>query len=319
MLRLTLTPADLDRVRVGDRPLPLVELHALLRAQGRPRWPTAGEVGAEDLGLVRDLVGPPCAPGFLFPAVSAADEALDAVAGARRDVVRRDLEDNVAAGYPLPRWTDDLVSPGAAGTAARHRLRAALGRVVARIVEPRTADLAPLIAGRAAGWRRVGESRDATAMLDAMHPTVRCRDSVLEVDLASGADVEAVATGAGLRIVPTLSGTPSVTVSAQGDAPTVLAVPLGPPAPEDTGYGRPALDDLLGPSRALLLAVVGRHPGLGTRELARRTGLAPASVSDHAGVLRRAGLVRTARAGRRVAHDATPLGRALLAGPASSI
>jgi DNA-binding transcriptional ArsR family regulator len=55
------------------------------------------------------------------------------------------------------------------------------------------------------------------------------------------------------------------------------------------------------------------HPrGPDLRDLARRTGLAPASVSEHTQVLRRAGLTEVRPNGTRVTHRVSPLGWALL-------
>jgi DNA-binding transcriptional ArsR family regulator len=141
---------------------------------------------------------------------------------------------------------------------------------------------------------------------------------VLEVDLRSGADVEATAAGAGIRVIPALSGITGATLSSDGNAPLVLTCPV--PLPTDRAPGSfvlsdRALDELIGPSRSMLLSVIAAHPELGTRELARRTGLAPASVSEHAQILRRAGLTDATPDGARITHQLTPLGWALLLRP----
>jgi len=164
----------------------------------------------------------------------------------------------------------------------------------------------------------VAAARGPRALLNALHPGIRCRGSVLEVDLSSGVNVEAAAAGAGIRVVPTLAAMPNVGLSSEGHAPLVLTCPVSRPAGRSPGtapLSDPALDHLIGPSRSMLLSVIADGPGLGTRELARRTGLAPASVSEHAQVLRRAGLTGTTRNGARVTHHVTPLGRALLLRP----
>ncbi|MFG2311523.1 winged helix-turn-helix domain-containing protein [Streptomyces sp. NPDC048566] len=48
--------------------------------------------------------------------------------------------------------------------------------------------------------------------------------------------------------------------------------------------------------------------------LADRAGVSAATASEHAGVLRAAGLITTVRDGSRVVHALTPLGEALLGG-----
>jgi DNA-binding transcriptional ArsR family regulator len=53
-----------------------------------------------------------------------------------------------------------------------------------------------------------------------------------------------------------------------------------------------------------------------TSELARRTGISPASASEHIGVLRQAGLIVTRRYRNTAHHTVTQLGRQLMASSA---
>ena len=76
-----------------------------------------------------------------------------------------------------------------------------------------------------------------------------------------------------------------------------------------------ALADLLGRRRARILAALGSEAT--TTELARRLAASPGGVSEHLGVLRRAGLVRARRDGRAVLYSRTATGD-VLTGPASS-
>ena len=80
--------------------------------------------------------------------------------------------------------------------------------------------------------------------------------------------------------------------------------------PADT----PALADLLGPRRAAILGALDAP--VSTTVLARRLGVSSASVSEHLGILRRAGLVRGRRAAREVLYARTAAGDALLRAPA---
>ncbi|MEV6767806.1 winged helix-turn-helix domain-containing protein [Nocardia sp. NPDC051030] len=73
------------------------------------------------------------------------------------------------------------------------------------------------------------------------------------------------------------------------------------------------LSALLGRTRAAVLEAIA--DGGGTNVLAGRLGISPASVSEHAAVLRAAGLVVTVRARTGVRHELTPLGAALLGAP----
>lgn len=73
---------------------------------------------------------------------------------------------------------------------------------------------------------------------------------------------------------------------------------------------------LLGDTRAAVLGSVGGN--CTTSELAERAGVSVSSASEHAAVLRRAGLIQSNRERNAVRHMLTPVGLALLEqGPAS--
>lgn len=72
--------------------------------------------------------------------------------------------------------------------------------------------------------------------------------------------------------------------------------------------------DLIGHTRSAALHAL--EESCTTGELARRLGISLAGASQHAAVLRRAGLVTTARRRNTATHSLTPLGKALLTGPA---
>jgi DNA-binding transcriptional ArsR family regulator len=99
----------------------------------------------------------------------------------------------------------------------------------------------------------------------------------------------------------------------------------GGPQPPDPGHSRTgsggsagqtapgdALAALLGFTRAAALAAIGT--GCSTTELARRVGVSPAAASQHATVLRNAGLVASRREANTMMHSVTPLGSAVLNG-----
>ncbi len=69
---------------------------------------------------------------------------------------------------------------------------------------------------------------------------------------------------------------------------------------------------LLGATRAAVLAAAAEHPGCGTKELAALARISPSSVSEHATVLREAGLLTTFRHRNTALHTSTDLGTALL-------
>jgi DNA-binding transcriptional ArsR family regulator len=73
-----------------------------------------------------------------------------------------------------------------------------------------------------------------------------------------------------------------------------------------------SLAALLGHNRGSVLEAIAAYPGCTTSELARRVGIAASRASEHATVLRNAGLVGTTRDGQKVRHSTTALGQGLL-------
>ena len=74
--------------------------------------------------------------------------------------------------------------------------------------------------------------------------------------------------------------------------------------------GGAALAALVGRNRAAVLRTIAN--GCSTTELADRVGISLAAASQHASVLRDAGLITTQRQGSAVLHLITPLGAELL-------
>jgi Helix-turn-helix domain len=146
---------------------------------------------------------------------------------------------------------------------------------------------------------------------------IRWRPPVLEVLVPFQAEVHL--DGRGIVLVP------SVFV---GEAPMLHSNPSDPAdapwlimPPADDRVDRRRLWDHSRPRGAALAALVGRNRaavlsavahGCTTTELADRVGISLASASQHASVLRNAGLITTRRQGSAVLHVLTPLGAELL-------
>ncbi|WP_394296739.1 ArsR/SmtB family transcription factor [Nocardiopsis gilva] len=99
--------------------------------------------------------------------------------------------------------------------------------------------------------------------------------------------------------------------------PPVLLYPVGHPpvsflakAYEGNAPGGDVLGRLLGRTRASVLRTLSTDHTTG--ELARRLDISMASASEHASLLRAAGLVASERQGNTVRHSLTPLGMELL-------
>jgi DNA-binding transcriptional ArsR family regulator len=154
----------------------------------------------------------------------------------------------------------------------------------------------------------------ALELFAGLHPDVRWSDGALLVERTHEAEVELA--GRGLQLVPAAFGWPRVGAMLDPPWQPALIYPprgvgdLWAPARQDGE----ALADLLGRRRARILGALGAEAS--TSELARRLSASPAGVSEHLGVLRRAGLVRARREGRAVLYSRTAIGDVLTA-PAS--
>jgi DNA-binding transcriptional ArsR family regulator len=173
--------------------------------------------------------------------------------------------------------------------------------------------------------RRVMAEGGVDRMLDGLHPRVRWRAPLLEVDTdhtpgwARGRG-DRTPGGRSLTLVPSvfcLDGPLLLTGRADRTSPLVLVYPAlrgmrdaatlwAPQAPPEPA----ALARLLGTTRADALHAIASTCTTG--DLARRLRVSPATASHHVGVLRDARLVTSCRQGAAVDHRLTPLGAALL-------
>jgi DNA-binding transcriptional ArsR family regulator len=165
------------------------------------------------------------------------------------------------------------------------------------------------IASRARRLVSVG----AEAAFDDLHPTVTWDGETLCVHPTSKAAADVDLAGRGLLLAPAAFTWP--TVWPRTDPPWDPALVYPPPGVADLwaprGDGDDALASLVGRRRARVLRELERPAS--TLELANRMGVSPGGVSDHLGVLRRAGLVAGRREGRSVIYARTTRGQALCA------
>ncbi|MEV8388737.1 MULTISPECIES: winged helix-turn-helix domain-containing protein [unclassified Streptomyces] len=151
----------------------------------------------------------------------------------------------------------------------------------------------------------------ADELLSTLPPMLRWRSPVLEADYPF--DRELRLDGRGLLLQPSFFCRSTPVVHRDPALPPVLVYPVThSDAPAVTERGGPTLGRLVGHTRSAVLRAI--EHGSTTSELARRTGVSLASASQHACVLREAGLVVTLRHGNAVLHTLTPLGAALLRG-----
>jgi len=160
------------------------------------------------------------------------------------------------------------------------------------------------VLGRA-GW---------SAAIADLHTALRWHDDGIELSGISAEPQVIPLNGHGLLLVPSAYIWPHAAAHTSGDWPKTLIYPARGIAalwetPEPRAPG--ALTDLLGRSRALILAALSSPAG--TTHLARSLSMTTGAVGDHLAVLRRAGLVQRARDGRVVLYARTAVGDALVA------
>ena len=327
MIRLHFTAADLRQITLAPAANALSETALSLRlalrhahggrGAGRShpaaeRWHRSlnGSVSAR-AGVLAELVAEQgFLPDFLLqPAVHDFDDALDLAASTPTARLAIDLGIPDASG-----WNGGLAGPGrwahelAQGSpAARHALVSDARRYFEASIGP----LWPRIRSDALTDRAVRAEMllrgGVDALLTTLGTTWRWQPPTLHLPSPSTYDIPLC--GRGLLLVPSWFATGPM-VMYRPEAATVLVYPM---CHGERADQRPeALGALLGRTRARLLALL-RTPAT-TTALAERAGVSLAAASQHAGVLRGAGLIDTVRTGTAVLHSLTPLGHSLLAG-----
>ncbi|KAB8162976.1 MarR family transcriptional regulator [Streptomyces sp. 3MP-14] len=331
-LRIHLTAEDVARTRLAQEPRAMLELDLALRLLQEPSQPTRfGAWRGRSLrrlapGARRlfDLVPPTgWSVGFLDRAMAdSVEEAAEAIRATPASRVRADMRRWAERrGRPVPGWTRALGND-------RELLRE-LADAVTHVHREAVAPCRDRITALARADRTLRERQAAEggthALLSALNPRrIRWRPPVLELTMASGTDGDVHLEGEGLLLVPSVFGAVHPLVDATARPQPYLTYPVGSPDSEPllpavaTARALATVPDslaaLLGHTRAMVLWTIAEHPGCTTTELARRTGISPASASQHATVLRTAGLTHTARHRNTALHTATPLGLGVLNG-----
>ena len=154
----------------------------------------------------------------------------------------------------------------------------------------------------------------AERLLTNLHQDISWDPPVLSIP--SAVDLDVHLDGAGMLIQPSVfaRGRPWLGgFDAPGCRP-VLNVPLRrqPPLGDHEPLPPHSVIALLGRTRATILRAIADTGPHTTGQLARLAGCSPATVSDHATVLRNSGLIITVRDGQRVRHIVTELGAVLV-------
>ncbi|MFF8956109.1 DUF5937 family protein [Streptomyces sp. NPDC014894] len=342
MLRIHFTGDDLARVRMATRPdamwetiLSFHRLRERRRAQMFGEWRTETRTRLNSETSLLSALVPPRGyfPDFLTPPEGSGglEAGLEAIRAT--EVRRLDSELTLVSAGSTPERKTDRSAERSAERAAERAGRLAglaegrpepLARLVSVLrsyhraaIEPYWAHIqARVEADRAVRGRALLDG-GAGELLGSLPPVLRWRAPVLEADYP--VDREVCLNGRGLLLQPSFFCRGMPVVLRDAGLPPILVYPAAhtpEPAFGETGGTAlgPSLGRLVGHTRSAVLQAI--RYGCTTSELARRAGVSLASASQHAAVLREAGLVMTLRHGNAVLHTLTPLGAALLRGGA---
>jgi DNA-binding transcriptional ArsR family regulator len=310
VIELVLTAAGTQRVRFAISPLEEVlgAVQTLLGVRGHPAhlpWVS----GAPTLD-VPELAAVLSARHYITEFLSPPPAGPETTAEAQLRAVRATPPHQVA--LELAMVDADLSGLPADPAAARDLLADQLETVWHTLLAPQWPRLRELLATDIAHRTRVlGEGGVAT-MLSELHPRVRLTGRSLLVDVRSRERLEIDSRG--LLLIPAVFAWPNVGVVTVPPWQISLLYPARGVASLWTSVQDvpEPLTEVLGRTRALLLTTLDQPAA--TTDLARRHGLAPATVSAHLTALRGAGLLASERRGHRVLYRRTDLGDALLVG-----
>ncbi|GGT21703.1 transcriptional regulator [Streptomyces toxytricini] len=335
MLRVHFTAEDLAQLRVT--PLgPLAETVLSLRTvQWRDRavlfggWRarTGPRIGADGREAARFLS--PADGGLvdLFTMTGAAvtvDEGLERLVSASDERLRSEFSVR-----PAPRgasWTTEVRD---ADPRAMRRLAAALKSCHQVAISPYWGPMEQHLRAETTRRGRLMVQGGVEALLRSLHPMAVWNAPVLEIPgyrPVLQREIDFRLAGRPFVLAPSVFCVPVPQLFAGPENDTVVmvypalhdtvdAAPLwapSAPAGHVSASVPPALSALLGRTRAVVLCVIADHPACTTTQLARWAGVSPASASEHATTLRKAGLTALTRERKEALHTLTHLGLTLL-------
>ncbi|TDU89363.1 DNA-binding transcriptional ArsR family regulator [Kribbella voronezhensis] len=320
IIRIHFTPADLARITFPVEPEPLWEAALAARALGdRAIPPVARRWRRQAVPLIRPSMRPLfklIAPGgqfpdFLTPEVSSPglDAALEVLMDAPTELVQDEL------GPWLPAETDQFMQGLLAGRAGSRR---ALGNAVRdfhqHVLAPGAAELERRHGADLAIRSRSLLHGGIDELLGSLHPDITWDAPTLTTyGLDEGRRYDAHLDGRGLQLYPSPFTAECLVLDLPHRRPVLVYPCAELPVADETDDTTDALADLLGRTRAAVLRALTASAS--TTQLARRTGISLASASEHARVLRNAGLITTHRTAGTAHHSLTPAAHPLLTTP----
>lgn len=330
VFRIYFTAEDLARTRVADAPMPLVEMKQAARALQDRRQParlsgwrrrSLAQLSAE-ARLALDFIPPVgWSPTFIgAPQAGAPEELIEQVRATPTSQIRTALttilpQNSTMGVPPLTRHLTDRAFLGRLCDGLSALYEVLLGPYWPAIVDAFTAD-------RSVRMRQVLHGGVEQLLSQANPQGMRWNAPVLEIPTpGDSSEYDLHLEGRGLLLVPSMmlarpvihydaEPQPAVTYPASPEQPLRRLTVFASAAAPARAVGPVAA--LLGHTRAAVLTTIAERPGCSTKELASFTGLAPSSASEHATVLREAGLITTVRYRNTALHSPSQLGLDLL-------
>jgi hypothetical protein len=320
--RIHFTPDDLARIQVSPTLGPLAETVmavTLLRCpQQSPsllsEW--RGQVEGKITSRMKPLTAliPPGTRGVDLCTLTGEAATIEQGVRALLDVPREHLL--VEMGYTDRMGRLSAAAWALAETGGRQDLAEATQAAYQALLEPYWTRVRAILHAEQAARRRTLAREGAGRLLASLQgQRIRWRPPVLEILMPSELDMHL--DGKGIALVPSLfvGKDPSLHENPNDDTDVPrLVLPAADASRAQLWNGaRPpgaALAALVGRNRAAVLRSIG--DGCTTTELAGRTGISLAAASQHATVLRDAGLIASLRQGGAMLHVLTPLGAELL-------
>ncbi|MGW1997525.1 winged helix-turn-helix domain-containing protein [Embleya sp. NPDC001921] len=328
-MRLHFTGNDLARTRLASGPRPLMELEIGIRLLQERSHPVRFDAWRRRAAA---SLPPQLGPLFDFiPALGPSAGFLD-LSGPEQPAVFTDRLRSVPARAivrELEQWGTGFQR--VSQSARRLRQDPSLIRHIADAVDSaHSGFIAPYwprieqCAAADRSWRlhRLAD-HGIERLLSELNPRyITWAPPILHLTTASGRDGDIHLAGRGLLLIPTVfgahypafdnpvDGQPWITFPIRDGADSTLAPPsFTAGALADVPK---SLQALLGRTRANVLCTIAEASGYSTSQLAAHAHVSLASASEHAGVLRNAGLTTLTRQGRQVLHTLSPAGQALL-------
>ncbi|MGW3664703.1 winged helix-turn-helix domain-containing protein [Streptomyces sp. NPDC005141] len=323
--RIHFTVQDLARTRVAEGPMPLHELELAARAlqsRSQParldawRHRARAQLSAQARMALALMPAVGYSPGFISPVqVGPVEELLEYVRSTPRERVRANLLE-IAPRHPaLPAWTHRLADDAS----LLSELCTGLSHLYACLLAPYWAQFTERLAvDRTLRLQQFLTGGVEQLLTQANPQWMRWKPPVLEIRMVSGADRDLYLEGEGFLLIPSMFCTRAIVTDGRpvsvsypvclDQRPRELTALASAPGQARTS----GASTLLGRTRTAVLTTIAEHQGCSTKELAARAGIAPASASEHATILREAGLIRSLRHRNSMLHSLTSLGLVLL-------